>query len=208
MEILILICLTVIIALLIYDKLPLQRTQSSEDEENSLNLFDIMGKPKLTRNLQMPNTSNERQVEVRIINPNNLDIELDENEIIPHQNSKEELDEDSSDVPDFEEEEEEWKRYGMSSENDGFAQGVTFEELSQVEKFLEKNEQELSKLETTTTIIQKLNGTELFSLLENSIENASINIAKLLDSSISSESESNSSILKKNLDDFDIREFV
>ena len=116
------------------------------------------------------------------------------------------MDEDLIDVLDFEEEEEEWKRYGISNNNDGFAQGVTFEELSQVKNFLEKNEQTLSKIETTATIVQKLNGTELFNLLENSIENASINIAKLLDSSISS--DSNSSILKKNLDDFDIGEFV
>jgi len=198
----------VVIALLIYDKLPLQRTHSSKDEENNHNLSDIMGKPKQIRNLQMPNASNESQIKIETIIPNNLDIEFDENEIISHQTSKEELDEDSNVVPDFEEEEEEWKWYGMSSDNDGFAQGVTFEELSQVEKFLEKNEQELSKLETTTTIIQKLNGTELFSLLENSIENASINIAKLLDSSISSKSDSSSSILNKNLDDFDIGEFV
>ena len=81
MEILILICLMVVIALLIYDKLPLQRTQSSKNEENSLNLPDIMGKPKQIRNLQMTNTSNERHVEEGIINPHNLDIELDENEI-------------------------------------------------------------------------------------------------------------------------------
>ena len=204
MEILILICLMIVIALLIYDKLLLQRTQSSKDEENSLNLPDIMGKP----NLSVPNSAIKSQVKKETINPHNLDIEFDENEIISHQNSKEELDEDSSNVPDFEEEEEEWKRYGMSSDNNGFAQGVTFEELSQVKNFLEKNEQELSKLETTATIVQKLNGTELFSLLENSIENASINIAKLLDSSISFETDSSSSILKKNLDDFDIGEFV
>lgn len=209
MEILILICLTVIIALLIYDKLPLQRTQSSEDEENSLNLFDIMGKPKLTRNLQMPNTSNERQVEVRIINPNNLDIELDENEIIPHQNSKEELDEDSSDVPDFEEEEEEWKRYGMSSENDGFAQGVTFEELSSVGALLQKENLEQSQKETAVDIVQRLQGTELFSLLENSIEGSSRKIAELLDSTLSTETEAGSSTLRKSdLGDFDIGEFL
>ncbi|MGV0919172.1 conjugal transfer protein TraD [Empedobacter falsenii] len=202
MEILILICLMVVIALLIYDKLPLQGTQSSKDEENSLNLPNVMGKP----NLLVPNSAIKGQVKKETINPHNLDIELDENEIISHQSSKEELDEDLIDVLDFEEEEEEWKRYGISNNNDGFAQGVTFEELSQVKNFLEKNEQTLSKIETTATIVQKLNGTELFNLLENSIENASINIAKLLDSSISS--DSNSSILKKNLDDFDIGEFV
>ncbi|MGV0857397.1 conjugal transfer protein TraD [Empedobacter brevis] len=204
MEILILICLMIVIALLIYDKLLLQRTQSSKDEENNLNLPNIMGKP----NLSVPNSAIKSQVKKETINPHNLDIEFDENEIIPYQNPKEELDEDSSDVPDFEEEEEVWKRYGNNNNNDGFAQGVTFEELSQVGNFLEKYEQELSKIETTTTIVQKLNGTELFSLLENSIENASINIAKLLDSSISFETDSSSSILKKNLDDFDIGEFV
>ena len=202
MEILILICLMVVIALLIYDKLPLQRTQSSKDEENSLNLPDIMGKP----NLSAPNSTNERQVEGGIINPHNLDIEFDENEINNHQNSKEELDEVLEPV--LEDEEEEWNRFEISDEDYGFAQVVTFEELSQVGNFLEKNEQELSKLETTATIVQKLNGTELFSLLENSIENASINIAKLLDSSITSESDSNSSILNKSLNDFDIGEFV
>ncbi|GEM51460.1 conjugal transfer protein TraD [Empedobacter brevis] len=204
MEILILICLIVVIALLIYDKLPLQRTQSSKDEEISLNLPDIMGRP----NHSASNYAIKDQVKKETINPHNLAIEFDENEIILHQNSKEELDEGSINVPDFEEEEEEWKRYRMSNNNDGFAQGVTFEELSQVKNFLEKNERQLSKIETTATIVQKLNGTELFSLLENSIENASINISKLLDSSILPESDSNSSIYKKNLDDFDIREFV
>ena len=87
MEILILICLMVVIALLIYDKLPLQGTQSSKDEENSLNLPNVMGKP----NLLVPNSAIKGQVKKETINPHNLDIELDENEIISHQSSKEEL---------------------------------------------------------------------------------------------------------------------
>lgn len=206
METIILICLLIVIALLVYDKTPLQRNHTSKDEENSLNFPDIMGKAKLTRNFSVPNTANKSHIENETVNPDNLDIEFDENEIIDHQNKEEELDEVSEAV--FEDEEEEWNRFGISDEDYGFAQGVTFEELSQVGNFLEKNEQKLSKIETTIAIVHKLQGTELFSLLENSIENTSNKIAKLLDSSISSETDFNSSILNKSFDDFDIREFV
>ncbi|MGV0847913.1 conjugal transfer protein TraD [Empedobacter falsenii] len=208
METLILICLLIVIALLVYDKLPLQRNHTSKEEKNTLNLPDVMGKPKLTRNLSVPNTSNKSHFKQEKINPDNLDIEFDENEIIDHQNSKEELDEVLQPVLEIEAEEEEWNGLGISDEEYGFAQGVTFEELSQVGNFLEKNEQEFLENETIVTIVQKLQGTALFSLLENSIENATINIVKLLDSNISSESDSNSSYLIKGLDDFDIKEFV
>ncbi|MGV0980497.1 conjugal transfer protein TraD [Empedobacter falsenii] len=208
METLILICLLIVIALLVYDKLPLQRNRTSKEEKNTLNLPDVMGKPKLTRNLSVPNTSNKSHFKQEKINPDNLDIEFDENEIIDHQNSKEELDEVLQPVLEIEAEEEEWNGLGISDEEYGFAQGVTFEELSQVGNFLEKNEQEFLENETIVTIVQKLQGTALFSLLENSIENATINIVKLLDSNISSESDSNSSYLIKGLDDFDIKEFV
>lgn len=206
METIILICLLLVIALLVYDKIQFQRNHTPKDEENSLNFPDIMGKPKFTRNLPLPNTANKTHIENETINPNNLDIEFDENEINDHQNSKEELDEVLEPV--LEDEEEEWNRFEISDEDYGFAQGVTFEELSQVGNFLEKNEQEFLKNESTVAIVQKLQGTELFSLLENSIGNASINIAKLLDNSISSEVDSNFSVLKKSLDDFDIGEYL
>jgi len=63
--------------------------------------------------------------------------------------------------------------------------------------------------ETAVAIVQRLQGTELFSLLENSIEGASRKIAELLDSTLSSEAETGSSTLRKSdLGDFDIGEFV
>ena len=66
-----------------------------------------------------------------------------------------------------------------------------------------------SQKETATVLIQKIQGTELFSLLENSMEGASQKIAELLDSTFSSETEAGSSTLRKNdLRDFDIGEFV
>ena len=147
METLILICLLIVIALLVYDKLPLHRNYTLKEEKNRLNFPDIMGKPKFTRNLSVPNTANKTHIENETVNPDNLDIEFDENEIIDHQNSKEELNEVSESV--FENEEEEWNRFGISDEDYGFAQGITFEELSQVGIFLEKNEQEYLKNETS-----------------------------------------------------------
>ncbi|WP_444660086.1 hypothetical protein [Flavobacterium columnare] len=57
--------------------------------------------------------------------------------------------------------------------------------------------------------VQKVQGTELFSLLENSIEGSSRKIAELLDSTLSSETETGSSTFRNNdLEDFDIGAFV
>jgi hypothetical protein len=112
-------------------------------------------------------------------------------------------------MPDLEEEEEEWNRYGISGGDDSLAQGVTYDELSSVGALLQKENLEHSQKETAVAIVQKLQGTELFSLLENSIEGASRKIAELLDSTLSSETETGSSTMWKNdLSDFDIGEFV
>ena len=211
MEIVIVICLLIIIILLIQDKIisNKQPRQHCIPKKVNPSLPDIMGQPKPVRSLSLPKTSNESQLEDQEINPNNLDIEYDENEIVAIQIPQEELDEVFSNMPDFEEEEEEWNRYGISGSDDSLAQGVTFDELSTVGVLLQKENLEQSQKETAVALVQKLHGTELFSLLENSIEGASQKIAELLDSTLSSEAEAGSSTLRKNnLDDFDIGEFV
>ena len=178
-------------------------------EKVNPNLFDIMGQPKPVRSLSVPNTANDSQITEQQINPDNLDIEYDENENVGVQIPQEELDEVFRNMPDFEDEEEEWNRYGISSGDNGFAQGVTFEELSSVGALLQKENLEQSQKETAVAIVQRLQGTELFSLLENSIDGASRKIAELLDITLSSETEVGSSTLRKNdLSDFDIGEFV
>lgn len=211
MEIVIVICLFIIIFLLVQDKIVIKKRseQKSTQEKANPNLPDIMGQPKPIRSLTVPNITTKRQIEEPEINPDNLDIEYDENENVGIQIPQEELDEVFSNQPDFEEEEEEWNGYGISGGDNGFAQGVTFEELGAVGMLLQKEKLEPSQKETAIAIVQKIQGTELFSLLENSIEGASQKIAELLDSSLSSETETSSSILRKNdLEDFDIGEFV
>ena len=211
MEIVIVICLLIVIALLVQDKIVIKKSSERKpiQEKSNPKLPDIMGQPKPVERLSVPNTANERQIEEPEINPANLDIEYDENENVGIQIRKEELDEVFSNIPDLEEEEEDWNRYGISGGDDGFAQGVTFEELSSVGVLLQKEELEPAQKETAIAIVQKIQGTELFSLLENSMEDASRKIAELLDSTLSSETDAGSNTLRNNeLDDFDIGEFV
>ncbi len=209
METVIVICLLIVIALLVQDKIVIRKRSEQKPKQQKVNpnLPDIMGQPKPVRSLSMPNTANERQIEEVEINPDNLDIEYDENVSI--QIPQEELDKVFSNMPDLEEEEEEWNRYGISGSDDSLAQGVTYDELSSVGALLQKENLEQSQKETAVAIVQKLQGTELFSLLENSIEGASRKIAELLDSTLSAVTDNSSSTLRKSdLSDFDIEEFV
>mgnify|MGYP003521933667 FL=1 len=211
MEIVIVICLLIVIALLVQDKIVIKKSSERKpiQEKSNPKLPDIMGQPRPKRRLSVPNNATESQVEELEINPDNFDIEYDENENVGIQIPQEELDEVFSNMPDFGEEEEDWNRYGISGGDDGFAQGVTFEELSSVGVLLQKEELEPAQKETAIAIVQKIQGTELFSLLENSMEDASRRIAELLDSTLSSETEAGSSTLRKSdLSDFDIGEFV
>ena len=211
MEIVIVICLLIVIALLVHDKIVIKKNSERKpiQEKSNPKLPDIMGQPRPKRSLSAPNNATESQVEELEINPDNFDIEYDENENVGIQIPQEELDEVFSNMPDFGEEEEEWNRYELSDGDNGFAQGVTFEELNFVGILLQKEKLEQSQKETAIAIVQKIQGTELFSLLENSMEGASRKIAELLDSTLSSETEAGSSTLRKNdLGDFDIREFV
>ena len=211
MEIVIVICLLIVIVLLLQDKIVIKKRLKQEPPQKKVNpnLPDIMGQPKPVRSLSVPNTANESQITEQEINPDNLDIEYDENENVGIQIPQEELDEVFRNMPDLEEEEEEWNRYGISGGNDSLAQGVTYDELSSVGALLQKENLEQTQKETAIAIVQRLQGTELFSLLENSIEGASRKIAELLDSTLSSETEAGSSTLRKSdLSDFDIGEFV
>lgn len=211
METIIVICLLIVIALLVHDKIVFKKKQEIKDIQEKVkpNLPDIMGQPKPVRSLSLPNTANDSKVEEEIINPDNLDIEYDENEEVSIQIPQEELDEVFSKIPDLKEEEEEWNRYGISGADNSLAQGVTYDELNAVGALIQKEKLEQSQKETAVAIVQKLQGTELFSLLENSVEGASRKIADLLDSTLTSETETGSSTMRKSdLEDFDIGEFV
>ncbi|WP_037316019.1 hypothetical protein [Salegentibacter sp. Hel_I_6] len=211
METIIVICLLIVIGLLLQDKIIIKKRPEEKPKKEKANpkLPDIMGQPKPLRRLSVPSPVNESQMPDPEVNPSNLDLEYDENEEVGIQIPQEELEAVFKSIPDLEEEEEEWRGYATAGNDNGLATGVTFEELSSVGMLLQKEKLGPSQKETAAAIVQKLHGTELFSLLENSMEGASKKIALLLDKSLSSENNSSSSILRKNnLEDFDIGEFV
>jgi hypothetical protein len=210
METVIVICLFIAIALLVEDKIVIRkkRKQTPTQERSNPNRPDVMGQPKPMRSLSVPKSVTKSLIKEQEQENDNFDFEIDD-EDVDIQIPQEELDEVFGNVPDFEEEEEEWNRYGISGRDNGFAQGVTFEELSTVGMLLQKEKLESSQKETAVAIVQKIQGTELFSLLENSMESASRKIAELLDGSLSSKTDAGSFSLRKNdLEDFDIGEFV
>ncbi|AZA85456.1 conjugal transfer protein TraD [Chryseobacterium shandongense] len=212
METAILICQLIIIGLLLHDKIVAKKKPNKVTIDNQQNhsLSTIIGKTKPVKRKSVPMTSIESQSDEVPINPTTLDIEFDENENIDQQILKEEPEKGFSNQPDFEEEEEEWKKYRTPGENNGLAYGVNFEELSSVEYFL-KNEDhsELSQKKIVQETVHKIYGTELFRLLENSIDGASQKIAELLDKSLNTEIQHGSSNLQKgDFNDFNIGKFV
>lgn len=205
MEIVILICLFFIIALLLPDKIKRKKTPAQEDQTmiKKTTLPDIMGIPKITKSHAAPITTLGGQSEKPVNATTNFDSETTNNDflkVIP----EDELADVFEDPINWEEEEDEWRHSRGASGENGFATGVTFEELSTVGLLLQQEEPEPALQNKAVDIVQKIHGTELFSLLENSMEGASQKIAQLLDKQMNSASQ------KRNdsLDGFDIGEFV
>lgn len=107
----------------------------------------------------------ERQIQKPEINPANLDIEYDENENVGIQIPQEELDEVFRKIPDLEEEEEEWNRYGISGGDDGFAQWSYLWRTGSVGVLLQKKNWNQPKKETAIAIVQKNIGTGIIQLI-------------------------------------------
>lgn len=210
MEVIIIICLIIIIALLLQDKIEINWRSEKKAGPEIVNpdLPEIMGKPKPIQRLFMPIAANECQVAETEVDPDSLDIEYDENEIVGIQIPDEELDEVFSAQSEFDEEDEEWNLKGSPVDDFGFAQGVTFDELANVGKLLQQDRLEQAQKKEAIEIVQKIQGTELFYLLESSIEGASIKIAKLLDKSIASTEAGSSKLADDDISGFDIGEFV
>lgn len=211
METLIAICLLIVIVLILHDKVVIKKVTRKRNvpETRIQELPEIMGRPKPVARHPLPNAASKSQMEEPAKVDDTFDTEIEQKDfgiVIP----QEELDEVFGEGPDLEEEEEEWRRYGAPNGEDGFATGVTFEELSTVGTLLQQEKPEPALEERAVDIVHRIQGTELFSLLENSIENASQKIARLLDTrSVHQEADSGSSTMRNNgLADFDIREFV
>ena len=211
MEIVIVVCLFMVIILLLSEKIVIKKYINKKEEisESQSEIPDIMGIPRPVTSQSVPNTATKRQTAEPEVNPDNLDIEYDKNENVGIQIPQEELDEVFGEVPDLAEEEETLKRYRASDNDYGFSTGVTIEELSNIGVLLQKEKLKPEQKETAVAIVQKLQGTELFDLLESSMEGASRKIAELLDSTLTTETKVHSSNLRNDdFNDFDIEAFL
>ncbi len=209
MEIIIVICLLIVIVLLAKDKIIIKKVVKSKPQHSAINpdLPEIMGKPKPVKRHTLPTSATERQSEKRADKPDNFEAETNEADFVS-EIPKEELDENFGFVPNFEDEEE-GQRQGFPGTDNGFATGVTFDELMTVGALLEQDILEPELQQKAVDIVQRIQGTELFSLLENSMEGASQKIAELLDKSLPTGADfSSSNLWNRDLEGFDIEEFV
>src|SRR5690606_11022744 len=173
METLIVICLIIVITLLLKDKVVIHKNVRREikPEKKSPDLPDIMGLPKPVERHTLPPDATKRQSGERDGIADNFGTETYgiglglENPQIEGQS-----DEVVGSISDFENEEDEWDEYGFEDSDNEFATGVTFDELTTVGAWLGQESPEPALQLKAVDIVQRLQGTELFGLLENSME--------------------------------------
>lgn len=210
MEIVIIICLVIIIFLMMRDKAVNNKRSiiKPESDGSKPQLPSIMGKPKKV--IVHSDKVQSLEVKTKALEKISEHIQEKDTEEInnPVQISNEALDEIFSPSIDLEEEEEEWKRLGVTVDGTKLAQGATFEELSEAGRLLRSDDLQPAQKVAAVALVQKIHGTELFDLLENSVEGASKKIAELLDLSFSENTASLSPLTTNNLTEFDINEFI
>lgn len=207
METIILICLLIVIVLLLHEKFQSKSksNQNQQMEESPENVYDLMGKSKPIERNSKPKERRESQSQEQADSKPNFEKEIGR-EDFKNQNLQEESEAFLEEVSDWEMEQE--SRYLESDFNNGSAAGVTFEELSTVNLLLQHEVPEANEKEKLVQVISKLEGTELFDLLQESIGGISEKISRLMDSVNSKVKSGSSTMQKEDLDDFNIEEFV
>jgi hypothetical protein len=207
MEQFIIIGLLLIIILLLWDRKFISKNPKQKSTEAQLAIPSVMGKTKIEERRPVPSEVDQGQEESIVPKADNFDSETKE-EVIENTTSKKELDVILVKNNDQEDEEEDWQYQDDSKIESGFATGVTFQELSTAGQLLQQDVLEPDLEQQAIHIIQKIHGTELFDLLENSLDDASKRVANLLSQSISNEDGGISFKRKNDADGFDIGEFV
>jgi len=206
MEMIIIVCLITVIALLLHDKLGKSKSGQmdnialSKDDKYSK---DIIGKPKLVERMSQKNDNLEGMSEQ--IFP----VASEETQIDMESFKQQQIKDSVAYVPDFEEEEKELWAEGDFYDDNKFATGVTFEELSAMNTVLLKTKDNLTPHNSTVQTVHKLEGTELLQLLESNIGGASQKIAMLLNNGLSAHNDIQHFLLRNNGDgEFEIKDFV
>lgn len=207
MEQLIIIGLLLLIILLLWDKKYINQHHQEKSAEAHPAVSSVMGEIKKEERKPVPSVVDQGQGESIVPKGINFNSETTE-EVFENKASKKVLDEILVKNNDWEDEEEDWLYQDDSKTESGFATGVTFQELSTAGQLLQQDVLEPDLERQAVHIIQKIQGTELFDLLENSLGDASKRVANLLSQNISNEDENISFKRKDDADGFDIGEFV
>ncbi|WP_061084238.1 hypothetical protein [Chryseobacterium indologenes] len=209
MELLIIVFLLIIILLLLLllldRKFSINFREKDIDDRKS-NLSSILGETKQVARQILPTNVIKGQYESNVLTKDNFESETIDKEVERVGESKN-LEDILVKNEEWEEQEEDWT-FQASSIESGFATGVTFQELSTVDQLLQQDILEADLEQQAVDIIQRIQGTELFELLENSLGDASKRIAILLRESISNDDQTISSKRNNSVDGFDIGEFI
>lgn len=208
METIIICLLVVAVALLVYVIVQGKKGKNSvlQKEKLMVGLPDIIGSAKDASNYSSPSITTQSKRESALSTTDNFDTRNEGTPIV-HKILHEAPEAAESTLPDWKEEEEEMGRYAAYGTEDGFATGVTFDELATVGKLLERQELKVPEEKIAADIVSKIDGTELLELLESKISDASKKIALLLDIGISKQPATGSSLLQAD-ENFDIGDYV
>ncbi|WP_343607866.1 hypothetical protein [Chryseobacterium oranimense] len=207
MEQLVIIGLLIIIVLLLLEKKLSQKKAQEEKKHTQFNLPSIIGDTKKEERQSVPSYADQRQSE-----NNKMGVPIFESETnsqgFDNNDLKKNLDQILVRSEVWEEEEEDWVDEMEIEVESGFATGVTFQELNTVSQFFQQDVLDPDVENEAAYIIQKIQGTELFNLLEKSLGEASRRVDHLLSKNYQNDETPISSQLHKGLDGFDIGEFV
>lgn len=192
------VCLFIIIILLAVDKVKIVKSRkTAEPKPDSSTLPDIMGRTN-------KDNENPRLLEDNIKNRMLMSAKIDQSKA--HINNL-----DSSvlveDMPSDPMEDEDLSEDDFPPYDDRFSQGVSLEELMNVGKLLQQNDLEPQQENVVLDVMQKIQGTELYNLLEHSIGDASKKVAALLDKNLKSD-QVVAFDPQDNFKNFDIDDFI
>lgn len=203
MEIIIIICLLLIIIFLLLEK---KQILNVDKYESKVKYTNILGSAKNIKRQSLPINENQSHSENFADSLHTFTSETTK-EAFDEIDVKKDLTEIFVESNNWQEEEEEFSFQNDSNWESGFATGVTFQELDTAEQLLHQELLEPVFQQQAVEIIQKIQGTELFTLLENSLATASSKIALLLQKS-EIENELHSLPKNEGAEGFDIGEFV
>lgn len=202
-----LICLLVAaIALLLYfinQGKKAKQNKTGEDDPLA-GLPDIIGRPKgVATNMKSDTTLSVKREKNTNGSPTTEDSDGEQN------NTSTALQDDTDKLLAYwKEEEEEMGKYVPGYPDDGFATGITFDELDRVENMLEQQSLDPDEKKTTSRIVSKIDGTQLLDLLESRIGDASKKIALLLERPQVEQDSTASLPGQDTQDNFDIGDYV